>query len=490
MAYKSTDMLFNSFEFLFFFPVVVIIFYVLPHRYRWFWLLVASYYFYMAMEPALILLLFASTCLDYFCGLQMHRNKKPHIRRRFLWMSILGNLGMLFFFKYLIFFTSSSQAVMEFFGIEWLGGAREENYVFNKILLPVGISFYTFQTMSYSIDVYRKEIEPVRHFGRYALYVAFFPQLVAGPIERANRLLPQFEKRISLDLERIKWGIVMMAWGFFLKLVVADRIGVYVDTVFLDPSAHKGLPLFIGSLFFAFQIYFDFSAYCTIAIGAAKVLGYDLMQNFNRPFFFTSVSDFWRRWHISLMLWLKDYLYKPLLRKFGLPKVVAVLIVFFFNGLWHGANWTFVVWGLLCGMLLVIEVGSQPLRHRILKKMGVSLSNPILRFITWLTIFLSITTSLIFFRSPNILHALLYIKNMFSVHSTFVNVTYDRTELILSFMLILMVQVIHYFKGNDRIPELVLRRPPVMRWGFYLAFILVIVLLSVNRQNNFIYFQF
>lgn len=483
-------MLFNSFEFLFFFPVVVFVFYVLPHRFRWLWLLLASYYFYMSMEPALILLLIASTILDYYCGRQMHLKQDNRIRKRYLWMSIIGNLGMLFFFKYFVFFTNSSQAIMEFFGIDWLGGGGEENYVFNKILLPVGISFYTFQTLSYSIDVYRREVIPERHFGRYALYVAFFPQLVAGPIERASRLLPQFRKEVFIDLKRIKWGIVMMAWGFFLKLVVADRIGVYVDAVFLDPSAHRGLPLFIGSLFFAFQIYFDFSAYCTIAIGAAKVLGYDLMQNFNRPFFFSSVRDFWRRWHISLMLWLKDYLYKPLIAKFGLNKIVAVLIVFFFNGLWHGANWTFVVWGLLCGVLMIIEVGTQPFRYAVLRKLGISLQNPVLRFVTWLTIFLSITTTLVFFRSPNILHALLYIKNMFSLNSTFVNVTYDRTELWLSMVLILLVQIIHYFKGNDDIPELVLNRKPVLRWGFYIAFIFMIVLFSVNRQNNFIYFQF
>lgn len=443
------------------------------------------------MEPALILLLLASTCLDYFCGWQMHKLEDNRIRKRYLWLSIIGNLGMLFFFKYFLFFTNSSQAIMEFFGIDWLaGGEAEENYVFNKILLPVGISFYTFQTLSYSIDVYRREVIPERHFGRYALYVAFFPQLVAGPIERASRLLPQFRKEIVLDLDRIKWGVVMMAWGFFLKLVVADRIGVYVDAVFLDPSSHKGLPLFLGSLFFAFQIYFDFSAYCTIAIGAAKVLGYDLMQNFNRPFFFSSVRDFWRRWHISLMLWLKDYLYKPLLQKFGMNKILAVLIVFFFNGLWHGANWTFVVWGLLCGLLMIVEVATQPVRHAVLRKLGISLHNPLLRFVTWLTIFLSITTTLVFFRSPSILHALVYLKNMFSLNSTFVNVIYDRTELWLSIVLILFVQTIHYFKGNDDIPELILNRKPVFRWGFYILFIFTVVLFSVNRQNNFIYFQF
>jgi len=287
-------MLFNSFEFLLFFPVVVVFFYMIPHRYRWLWLLLASYFFYMKAEPALILLLLASTLIDYYCSLKIAHETRVNVRKRYLWTSIITNFGMLFFFKYFVFFLSGAGQILNFFGLDVSPINHSADFTFSKILLPVGISFYTFQTISYTIDVYRRKIEPEVHFGKYALYVAFFPQLVAGPIERAERLLVQFHNKIEVDTERIKRGIIMMAWGFFLKLVVADRLGVYVDTVFYAPWDYNGVPLMLGSLFFTFQIYYDFSAYCTIAIGAAEVLGYDLMQNFNRPVFFSSNKDFWR----------------------------------------------------------------------------------------------------------------------------------------------------------------------------------------------------
>ena len=483
-------MSFNSFEFLFFFPLVALIFYVLPHKYRWVWLLLASYCFYMWLEPSLIILLLASTVLDYWCALKMETAQSDVKRQRYLWASISGNLGMLFFFKYFVFFTTSSQAILEFFGANWLQIEEDVNYTYNKILLPIGISFYTFQTLSYSIDVYRRKVTPIKQFGKYALYVAFFPQLVAGPIERANRLLPQFYKKIDIDLESIKKGITMMAWGFFLKLVIADRLGVYVDEVFYDPGEHRGLPLLLGSIFFSFQIYFDFSAYCTIAVGAARVMGFTLMQNFNKPIFMRSFADFWSRWHISLMLWLRDYLYIPLVRNFGISKAMAAMIVFICNGLWHGANWTFVVWGFICGGLMLIEAGTKNYRHQLLAYFEIDRKSLGLRLVTWPLLFMTLTFSLIFFRSPNIMHAFGYFKNMFSLSSTSVNVTYDRVELLLCISLILFAQLIHYFKGNDRVYELVSLRKPYVRWSLYTMIILVIVLFSVNRQNNFIYFQF
>ncbi|TRZ44199.1 MBOAT family O-acyltransferase [Robertkochia solimangrovi] len=483
-------MLFNSFEFLFFFPLVALAYFIMPHKYRWLWLLLCSYYFYMAMQPSLIILLMASTCLDYFCGLKMHEHTDNKIRKRYLWMSIVGNLGMLFFFKYFIFFTESSKSLLHFFGIELFGEGGDHVYVFNKILLPIGISFYTFQTLSYSIDVYRRQVEPLRHFGKYALYVAFFPQLVAGPIERANRLIPQFEKRMTLDLQRIRRGIVLMAWGFFLKLVVADRVGVYVDEVFLDPSVHRGLPLLIGSIFFAFQIYFDFSAYCTIAIGAALVLGFDLMQNFNRPFFVRSFGEFWRKWHISLMQWFRDYLYRPLVRKLNFSRGLAMMFVFFFNGLWHGANWTFIVWGIICGLFFLIEMVTWKFRFKVFKVLRIPVESRGFKVLCNAVVFLGLSFSLIFFRSPTVLHALLYIRNMFSLDSTFINVVHDRTELVLSFMLIILVQVIHFYKGNSKVYELLEIKSPAIRWSIYISFVVIMVLFSVNRQNNFIYFQF
>ena len=286
-------MLFNSFDFLFFFPLVTILYYVLTHKYRVYLLLFASYFFYFYWEPSLVLLLFASTIIDYYVGIKIHEADNQKKSKQFLYLSVFANLGMLFFFKYLGFFTETSFAILNFFGIEHAAETTSQTYNIEKILLPIGISFYTFQTMSYSIDVYRKLINPERNFAKYALYVSFFPQLVAGPIERANRLIPQFYKTIKINIPAIKQGIIMMAWGFFLKLVVADRLGIYADIVFASPKSYSGLPLIIGAFFFAFQIYYDFSAYTTIAIGAAKVLGFDLMQNFNRPMYSTSFTEFW-----------------------------------------------------------------------------------------------------------------------------------------------------------------------------------------------------
>lgn len=483
-------MLFNSFDFLFFFPVAVVVFYLLKHRYRWIWLLFCSYFFYMYIEPMLLLLLWTSTIIDYYCGLKMEQYKEIKIRRRFLYLSIVTNLGLLFFFKYFVFFTQNAVEVLDFFGIQMGMAVNGGHSDYVKILLPIGISFYTFQTMSYSIDVYKREIPAERHLGRYALFVSFFPQLVAGPIERTKRLLPQFSKAVHFDVERIKKGIIIMAWGFFLKLIVADRLGVYVDDVFYRASDYKGLPLLLGSYFFAFQIYYDFSAYCAIAIGAAQILGYNLMQNFNRPIFLNSIADFWRKWHISLMKWFRDYLYIPLVRKLKFSKVSAMLVVFFFNGLWHGASWTFVVWGVLCGVLLIVDNKTTPMRRRFLNSIGLSHKMKVIKVLNGIMLFTMLVVILVFFRSPSIGQAGIYINNMFSLSSSALNVYHDKFELGLSLFLVVLVQIIHFYKGNNRVYELVWNRPRWLRWIFYFLFILVMVLFSVNRQNNFIYFQF
>ncbi len=482
-------MLFNSFDFLFFFPIAVFVFYFLKHQYRWMWLLFCSYFFYMYLEPMLLLLLWTSTIIDYFCGLKMEKHSDLTIRKRYLYLSILTNLGLLFFFKYFVFFTQNAVEVLAFFGIQMDAVAGEKSdYV--KILLPIGISFYTFQTMSYSIDVYKREIPAERHLGKYALFVSFFPQLVAGPIERTKRLLPQFSREVHFDADRVKKGLIMMAWGFFLKLVVADRLGVYVDDLHYNAADYKGLPLLIGSYFFLFQIYYDFSGYCSIAIGAAQIMGYDLMQNFNRPFFLNSIGDFWRKWHISLMKWFRDYLYIPLVRKFKFSKVSAMMVVFFFTGLWHGASWTFVVWGVLCGVLFIADIKTAPTRRNILSALGLSYKMKIIKVLNGAMLFTLIGIVTVFFRSPNIGQAGIYLNNMFSTSSSAVNVYHDQFELLLSLFLIVVVQIIHFYKGNDRVYELIWNRRRWVRWIIYLLFIIVMVLFSVNRQNNFIYFQF
>lgn len=482
-------MLFNSFEFLLFFPIIICGYYLIPHRYRWLWLLLGSYLFYAIHEPVLIILLLTSTITDYFCGLKMAKanvkSKKPY-----LLLSLIINLGMLFVFKYLTFFTTSVNDLFRFFGLEISNREASGSYNFNQILLPVGISFYTFQTLSYTIDIYRGKLKPERHFGIFALYVTFFPQLVAGPIERASRLIPQLKQRLEVNLPKIKEGLILMAWGFFLKVVVADRLGIYVDKAFSNPESPHGISLIIGVIFFCFQIYFDFSAYTSIAIGTAKTIGIDLMQNFNKPFFAISMADIWRRWHISLMQWLRDYIFSPMggWRGSKLKNLRNILILFFVVGLWHGASWTFVIWGILNGIALILEIYTSQFRKKYFKILG--LKKRTINFLGWAFTFSYMNMTLIFFRAPSLEIALTYIKNMFQFKSLHINILGNYFELLLCFILIIAVQTVHYLKGNDKIYDLVLNKPKYIRWTYYICFILIIVLFAVNRQNTFIYFQF
>ncbi len=480
-------MLFNSFEFLLFFPIIIIGFYTIPHKYRWLWLLLGSYYFYMAHEFELVILLFISTAVDYFCGLKMPTASKK-AKKAYLLLSIFVNLGILFSFKYLSFFTSSIQGLLGFFGIIISNTENLGSYNFNQILIPVGISFYTFQTLSYTIDIYRGKIEPEKHFGVFALYVSFFPQLVAGPIERASRLIPQLKKKVDINLSNIKEGLIMMAWGFFLKVVVADRLGIYADAAFENPESTHALSLILGFIFFSFQIYYDFSAYVSIAIGAAKTLGVNLMANFNRPVFSTSAAQFWQRWHISLANWLRDYLYSPLTRKLKISRLAAVFIVFFVNGLWHGANWTFIIWSLLNVIILIAEIGTNKVRGKIIKKLNIP--KKIVSFLGCFIVIGYLFHTLIFFRSPSVTHALTYIEHMYKFGSLHINIIGNYFEVFLSILLIFIVQTIHYYKGNAKVYELVVNRPKYLRYSMYLVYILIIVLFAVNRQNSFIYFQF
>ncbi len=341
-------MLFNSLQFLIFFPLVVSVYFLLPGKHRWALLLAASYYFYMSWEPEYLLLILTSTLVDYIAALQIFTSFG---RRRNLWLgaSLLVNLGILAFFKYANFFWDSLHSL--------LGTGIQVASPIHRFLLPVGISFYTFQTLSYSIDVWRGRIEPERHLGRFALFVAFFPQLVAGPIERAAHLLPQFRQNHSVDLKRITSGLRLMLWGMFKKVVLADRLALVVDQVYGNPDEQNGLTWLLATYFFSFQIYCDFSGYSDIAIGSARVLGFDLMKNFNVPYMARSAREFWQRWHISLSTWFRDYVYIPLGgNRSSAPRwFINIIITFVVSGLWHGANWTFVVWGGLHGLYLLAE---------------------------------------------------------------------------------------------------------------------------------------
>ncbi len=401
-------MLFNSLEFLIYFPIVVALYFAIAPRYRWILLLLASYYFYMCWNYKYIILIITSTIIDYIAGIHISREKIRWKRKAYLVLSLLTNLGLLFSFKYFNFFGDSLNFIFD--KINVMQHLPELN-----VLLPVGISFYTFQTLSYTIDVYKGVKEPERHIGKFALYVAFFPQLVAGPIERSTRLLPQMHQHFKFDYERVKNGILQMCWGFFKKVVIADRLAEYVNMVYNNSSDYGGTHYIIATVFFAFQIYCDFSGYSDIAIGSASILGYDLMRNFKRPYLAQNIREFWQRWHISLSTWFRDYLYIPL----GGNRVLKwrwyynLFITFLISGLWHGANWTFVVWGGLHGFYLVFAIWTANIRKRMNKLVfgeNVFLHN---FFQVIITIILA-WFAWIFFRANTIGDAFLIIKKIIS----------------------------------------------------------------------------
>ena len=342
-------MLFNSYDFLIFFPIVTLVYFLIPHKIRYIWLLITSYYFYMCWNAKYALILVLSTFVTYISGILISKanniqDKDKCIRRKktYVIISCIINLSILFLFKYFDFAITNINIVLKHFNIQVL------NPTFD-LVLPVGISFYIFQALSYTIDVYRSEVEAEKNFFRYALFVSFFPQLVAGPIERSKNLLKQMNERHYFNAQRVKDGLLLMIWGGFQKIVIADRVAIVVDTIFNNFPTYGGMYIVVGSILFAIQIYCDFSGYSTIAMGAAKVMGFELMENFNAPYFATSVSEFWRRWHISLSSWFRDYLYIPLggNRKGKIRKYINLMIVFLVSGLWHGAQWSFVVWGAL-----------------------------------------------------------------------------------------------------------------------------------------------
>ncbi len=325
-------MLFNSIHFVFFFVIVTTLYFAIPHKFRWFLLLISSCYFYMAFVPVYILILGFTIVIDYFAGIWLEKTEGKR-KKIFLVASLIANIGVLAIFKYYNFLNDNLSAILNSFGYQ-------NNVPYLSILLPIGLSFHTFQAMSYTIEVYRGHQKAERNFGIYSLYVMFYPQLVAVPIERPQNLLHQFYEKHYFEYERVVEGLKLMLWGLFMKLVIADRLAIYVNAVYNNVDQHTGLTLALATAFFAFQIYCDFAGYSNIAIGAAKVMGFKLMTNFNRPYFSRSISEFWSRWHISLSTWFRDYLYTSLGgNRVTIPRwYFNLLFVFVISGLWHGAN--------------------------------------------------------------------------------------------------------------------------------------------------------
>ena len=494
-------MLFNSLSFLVFFPLVTALYFAIEHRYRWVLLLGASYYFYMCWRPEYVVLILLSTIIDYGAALGMGRFTSTPVRKGLLGLSLAGNLGMLFGFKYLTFFSESAQAAFRAVNVFY------EFPVF-EVMLPVGISFYTFQSLSYTIDVYRGKKEPETHFGIFALYVSFFPQLVAGPIERSTHLLPQFFETHAFDYDRIVDGLKLMLWGLFKKVVIADRVAVYVDTVYSQPGEYYGATVLLATYFFAVQIYCDFSGYSDIAIGAAKVLGYDLMENFRRPYFAKSIGEFWRRWHISLSTWFRDYVYIPLGGNRGSHSrwLLNLFLVFLVSGLWHGANWTFVVWGALHGSYLIVSIVTADLRAQ----WWAMLAGPVpaggvrtagvrpgpmpemgKRFVQILVTFHLVCFSWIFFRAGTIGEAAQLIEHLFVRGGTSLLVpTMGLGELLLSFAAIGVLLGMHWIERQANFRLVLAAQPAWLKWGAYAGLLLVIIFFGKFDQQQFIYFQF
>lgn len=480
-------MLFNSLHFVAFFPMVVALYFIIPKRFRWVMLLIASYYFYMCWRVEYALLILTSTAIDYAAALLMYRTQKKGVRLFYLILSLTTNLGLLFAFKYFNFFSDSLQAVFAQFNLAY---AMPEL----KVLLPIGISFYTFQTLSYTIDVYRGHQEPERHFGIFALYVSFFPQLVAGPIERSARLLPQFFEEHQFDLQQAKEGLVLMLWGFFKKLVIADRLAVYVDQVYNSPEPYGGGAVALATYFFAFQIYADFSGYSDIAIGSAQVMGYRLMTNFNRPYFADSIGDFWRRWHISLSTWFRDYVYIPLggNRTTRRRWVINIMAVFLLSGLWHGANWTFVIWGGLHGLYLLVGEWTAALREKAAQALGLANAHLFRKLVQILITFHLVWLGWVFFRANCVGDAFRHLRAIATAASAWNwgPLHMKPQDLYAALGVIGFLIVIQVFQRDRRFDRFLYDAPTWIRWSLLYTLLLGILVLGKFTKQEFIYFQF
>lgn len=487
-------MLFNSLNFLIFLAIVLFLYYILPQRLKWILLLIGSTVFYMAWRLEFIFLILFSTILNYFSAklIEDYREKAKKI----LTFALILNFLLLFIFKYLVFISNTFKGVYEYFGLIY--PIKDFN-----IILPMGISFYTFQAVSYIIDVYRNRYPAERNYFKSALYIMFFPQLVAGPIERADRLLGQLFSKKVFNVKNISIGLKIMLIGYFKKVVIADRVAVLVNSVYNSPFSYTGISFLIATVFFAFQIYCDFSGYSDIAIGCAKLFGIDLMENFKKPYFSKNIKEFWERWHISLSSWFKDYLYIPLggNKKGVLRTYFNTFITFLISGLWHGANWTFVFWGAINGIYQII--GS--IKFRAVSKINFRIKSRfishILNFIKIIITFLLICFAWIFFRANSISEGLYIASNLFNDIQNIFNIQYlynilggfglNIFEIMLVSFCILILILIEFFEKDKRIYYRLEKLPFFIRFAFY--YVLIVIILSTGGFNNageFIYFQF
>ncbi len=481
-------MLFNSIDFAIFLPIVFILYWFATNKnlkLQNFLIVIASYTFYGWWDWRFLFLILFSTIVDYTIGKKLKTEENKTKRKALLWTSIIVNLGFLGFFKYYNFFLDNFIAAFSFFGTEIKANSL-------NIILPVGISFYTFQTLSYTIDVYKRNLEPTKDFIAFSAFVSFFPQLVAGPIERATNLLPQFYKKRTFDYSKAVDGMRQILWGLFKKIVIADNCAEYANQIFQNSEDLSGSTLALGAIFFTFQIYGDFSGYSDIAIGTSRLFGFNLMQNFAFPYFSRDIAEFWRRWHISLSTWFRDYLYIPLGGSRGttLMSIRNIFIIFIISGFWHGANWTFVIWGALNAFYFLPLLLTKKNRNHIdIVAKGKSL--PSFRdFVLMLITFGLTVFAWIFFRAENINHAIQYISNIFENSSSYLQLSiYWKYK---SIMILIGLFVCIEWLGRENqyaIEKIALKWRSPFRYAFYYA-IVVAILWFKGGEQTFIYFQF
>ena len=477
-------MLFNSFDFAVFLPVVYLLYWLVFNRnvmLRNVFLLAASYVFYAFWDWRFLFLIAFSSATDFFLGIHLGKTEAPRKRKTLLIVSLIINLSILGFFKYYNFFVES------FIGVFTLFGSPFE-YTPLNIILPVGVSFYTFQSLSYIIDIYYRKFEPTDKMINFCTFVGFFPQLVAGPIERARNLLPQFDEKKTFDYEATRSGLLLIAIGLFKKMVIADRLAVFVDTVYGDIAAASGTTLPIAAGFFAFQLYFDFSAYSNIAIGTARIFGFRLSENFRRPYLSASFTEFWTRWHITLSSWFRDYVYIPLggSRRGKMRTTINVLIVFALSGLWHGASWNFVIWGVVNALFMIV----------LDRLFGLEKPGGFKRFAAPVLVFAGWALSLVFFRVPTLSGAIEVFQNIgFTGTEALYGFGLNAVEFKFALFILagMMLCEIVAEKNGERMIQRFYASRPVIRWSIYLILVLTIVYLGVygtSNDNAFIYFQF
>lgn len=482
-------MLFNSIEFAVFLPIVFIVYWLILNyslRLQNVFIVVVSYIFYGWWDWRFLALIFFSTVVDYTIGLKLNGEKNQTKRNVFLGISILVNLTFLGFFKYYNFFLDNFKAAFTFFG-------NEINANSLNIILPVGISFYTFQTLSYTIDVYKRKLYPTKDFAVFSAFVSFFPQLVAGPIERATNLLPQFYKKRQFNYAAATNGMRQILWGLFKKVVIADNCASHANEIFNNSSEYSGSNLALGAIFFTFQIYGDFSGYSDIAIGTSRLFGFDLKRNFAFPYFSRDIAEFWRRWHISLSTWFRDYLYIPLGGSKGgtLLKIRNTFIIFLVSGFWHGANWTFVVWGGLNAIYFLPLLLTKNNRNHLGVVAEGKIAPSIKELFAMLFTFGLTVVAWIFFRANNIQHALVYLKTLFSASIFTVPNFLGIGQAIITIILLVIFVLIEWNgrEGNFALDQLGIKWNRKLRWGLYYLIIICIFWFGGNEQQ-FIYFQF